>query len=125
MKKENHGRVKTKGYNISLRYNYSRWFNIGGTFNSMNARDEEKYRAGGTQQESLTYGQRIPNQPYLYANFDASFTWHDLFANMISITQIQVEVIASFWFQIGFSCFQVFITEKLFGCGKSVCFFVG
>lgn len=78
---ENHGRVKTKGYNISLRYNYSRWFNIGGTFNSMNARDEEKYRAGGTQQESLTYGQRIPNQPYLYANFDASFTWHDLFAN--------------------------------------------
>lgn len=77
---ENHGRVKTKGYNISLRYNYSRWFNIGGTFNSMNARDEEKYRAGGTQQESLTYGQRIPNQPYLYANFDASFTWHDLFA---------------------------------------------
>ena len=77
---ENHGRGKTKGYNISLRYNYSRWFNIGGTFNSMNARDEEKYRAGGTQQESLTYGQRIPNQPYLYANFDASFTWHDLFA---------------------------------------------
>lgn len=77
---ENHGRVKTKGYNISLRYNYSRWFNIGGTFNSMNARDEEKYRAGGTQQESLTYGQRIPNQPYLYANFDASLTWHDLFA---------------------------------------------
>jgi outer membrane receptor protein involved in Fe transport len=77
---ENHGRVKTKGYNISLRYNYSRWFNIGGTLNSMNARDEEKYRAGGTQQESLTYGQRIPNQPYLYANFDASFTWHDLFA---------------------------------------------
>lgn len=77
---ENHGRVKTKGYNISLRYNYSRWFNIGGTFNSMNARDEEKYRAGSTQQESLTYGQRIPNQPYLYANFDASLTWHDLFA---------------------------------------------
>lgn len=77
---ENHGRVKTKGYNISLQYNYSRWFNIGGTFNSMNARDEEKYRAGGTQQESLTYGQRIPNQPYLYANFDASLTWHDLFA---------------------------------------------
>ena len=77
---ENHGRVKTKGYNISLRYNYSRWFNIGGTFNSMNARDEGKYRAGGTQQESLTYGQRIPNQPYLYANFDASLTWHDLFA---------------------------------------------
>lgn len=76
---ENHGRVKTKGYNISLRYNYSRWFNIGGTFNSMNARDDEKYRAGGTQQESLTYGQRIPNQPYLYANFDASLTWHDLF----------------------------------------------
>ena len=31
-------------------------------------------------QESLTYGQRIPNQPYRYANFDAAFYWNDLFA---------------------------------------------
>ena len=44
--------------------------------------------AEGTGQASLTYGQRIPNQPYRYANFDASFYWHDLFGkgNMLSLT---------------------------------------
>ena len=85
---ENHGRVKTKGYNVSLRYSYANWFSLGGTFNSMDAIDREKRLADGTQQASLTYGQRIPNQPYRYANFDASFYWHDLFGkgNMLSLT---------------------------------------
>ncbi len=76
---ENHGRVKTKGFNISMRYGFDHWFNIGGTFNNINARDDEKYRASGTMQASETYGQRIPNQPYIFSNFDANFYWHDLF----------------------------------------------
>lgn len=85
---ENHGRVKTKGYNVSARYTFSQWFSIGGTYNDMNARNDEKYRAGGTMQESLTYGQRIPNQPYRYANFDAAFYWNDLFAkgNVLTVS---------------------------------------
>ena len=85
---ENHGRVKTKGFNVSARYAYSKWFSLGGTFNNINVRDDERYRAGNTQQESTTYGQRIPNQPYTFANFDATFTWHDLFAegNVLTLT---------------------------------------
>ena len=75
---ENHGRVKTKGFNISVRYSFDRWLNVGGTFNNINARDDERYRAQGTGQASETYGQRIPNQPYTYSNFDANFYWHDL-----------------------------------------------
>lgn len=84
---ENHGRVKTKGFNISARYNFGNWFNVGGTFNNINARDDERYRAQGTQQTSETYGQRIPNQPYTYSNFDANFYWHDLFGkgNVLTI----------------------------------------
>lgn len=31
----NHGRVETKGFNVSLRYSYSNWFNMGGTFNNL------------------------------------------------------------------------------------------
>lgn len=85
---ENHGRVKTKGYNISLRYDFSRWISLGGTWNQMDARDDEKYRAEDSSQPSLTYGQRIPNQPYRYASFDASFNWHDLFRkdNVLTLT---------------------------------------
>ena len=85
---ENHGRVKTQGFNLSARYSYGRWLSLGGTFNNLNARDAERYLAGNTQQESMTYKQRIPNQPYTYANFDASFTWHDLGAegNVLTLT---------------------------------------
>ena len=84
---ENHGRVKTKGYNVSVRYNYSRWLSLGGTWNSTDSRDDEKTRAEGTQQAALTYGQRIPNLPYRYANFDASLFWHNLFGkgNVLSL----------------------------------------
>ena len=85
---ENHGRVKTKGYNVSVRYNYSHWLSLGGTWNSMDSRDDEKTRAEGTQQAALTYGQRIPNLPYRYANFDASLFWHDLLGkgNVLSLS---------------------------------------
>ena len=75
---ENHGRVKTKGYNLSARYSHGRWLSLGGAFSNMNARDAEKYLAGNTQQASMTYKQRIPNQPYTYANFDVTLYWHDL-----------------------------------------------
>ena len=85
---ENHGRVRTMGFNISARYSYSRWFSIGGTFNNINVRDNERYVAGNTLQESSTFGQRMPNLPYMFANFDAAFTWHDLFAegNVLTVS---------------------------------------
>lgn len=82
----NHGRVVTKGFNVSLRYSYARLFNVGGTLNSLNARDKEKKRAEESGQSSLTYGQRIPNQPYLYGNFDVNFYWHNLFARGNTLT---------------------------------------
>lgn len=59
----NHGRVETKGFNVSLRYSYSNWFNMGGTFNNLDTRDKEKKRAASSGQNALTYGQRIPNNP--------------------------------------------------------------
>ncbi len=85
---ENHGRVKTKGFNLSARYSYSHWVSLGGTLNYMDVRDNEKKVAGGTEQQSLTYGARIPNQPYLFANSDLSFHWRNFLAkgNVLSIT---------------------------------------
>ena len=85
---ENHGRVGTKGFNISLRYSWSHWLSIGGTFTDMDVRNNERYVAGGTLQESLTYKARIPNQPYLFASSDAVFTWKDCIwkGNDLSLT---------------------------------------
>ena len=85
---ENHGHVKTMGYNISLRYSYSKWFDAGITYNDIDTRDYEKTWTGGSLQESMHYKVRLPNIPYRYAGFDANFYWHDLFAkgNTLSVT---------------------------------------
>ena len=48
----NHGRVETKGFNVSLRYSYSNWFNLGGTFNNLDTRDKEKKRAASSGQNA-------------------------------------------------------------------------
>ena len=85
---ENHGKVRTKGYNLSARYSYSNWVSVGGTFTRMDVRDNVKTVAGGTNQESLTYKARIPNQPYMFANSDLSFYWRNFFCKGNTLTFI-------------------------------------
>jgi len=75
---ENHGRVQTKGFNVSARYGFKNWLSIGGNYTEMNARDKVKTIASGTSQENLTYGARMPNIPYRFANSDVAFYWHNL-----------------------------------------------
>ena len=84
----NHGRVKTKGYNIALRYDYQRWLSIGGNWTEMNVRDDEPLQETGSQQANLTYQARMPNLPYQFANGDVTLRWHDLGAkgNMLTAT---------------------------------------
>lgn len=113
---ENHGRVVTKGFNVSLRYSYSRWFNIGGTFNQLDARDKEKKRAQGSGQNSLVYGQRMPNQPYMYANFDVNFYWHDLFVkgNVLTVgwDSYYQHAFPLYWEKMGDSSTKIRVPEQ-------------
>ena len=74
----NHGRVETKGYNISVRYGFANWVSVGGNFTQMNVRDNVKTVTSGTNQESLTYGARMPNLPYQFAN-SLSVTYDNLY----------------------------------------------
>lgn len=84
----NHGRVETKGYNISVRYGFANWVSVGGNFTQMNVRDNVKTVTSGTNQESLTYGARMPNLPYQFANSDVTFYWRNLWkkGNTLSFT---------------------------------------
>lgn len=84
----NHGRVETKGYNISVRYGFANWVSVGGNFTQMNVRDNVKTVTSGTNQESLTYGARMPNLPYQFANSDVIFYWRNLWkkGNTLSVT---------------------------------------
>lgn len=84
----NHGRVESKGYNISVRYGFANWVSVGGNFTQMNVRDNVKTVTSGTNQESLTYGARMPNLPYQFANSDVTFYWRNLWkkGNTLSVT---------------------------------------
>ena len=84
----NHGRVETKGYNISVRYGFANWVSVGGNYTQMNVRDNVKTVTSGTNQESLTYGARMPNLPYQFANSDVTFYWRNLWkkGNTLSVT---------------------------------------
>ncbi|MDD2951765.1 MAG: TonB-dependent receptor [Parabacteroides sp.] len=84
----NHGRVETKGYNVSVRYGFASWVSVGGNFTQMNVRDNVKTVTSGTSQESLTYGARMPNLPYQFANSDVTFYWPNLWkkGNTLSVT---------------------------------------
>ena len=82
----NHGKVLTKGINVSARYTYNGWVSVGGNFTRMDVRDNVKTLAGGGANPS--YGARVPNQPYMFASADVSFYWNDLFAegNRLTVT---------------------------------------
>ena len=84
----NHGKVLTKGYNLSVRYGFGEWLSIGGNFTQMNVRDNVKTVDSGSSQESLTYGARMPNLPYQFANSDISFYWNNLLqkGNKLTLT---------------------------------------
>lgn len=83
----NHGKVMSKGFNLAARYNFSTWISVGGSFTQMNVRDNVKTVSAGTNQESLTYGARMPNLPYRFANSDVTFNWNNFMqkGNRLSI----------------------------------------
>ena len=73
----NYGKVDTKGFSASARYSYSKWVSVGGNYTLMNVRDNMRTAAGSTM-PNLAYGQRMPNLPYMFADSDVNFYWHDL-----------------------------------------------
>lgn len=72
----NYGKVLTKGYNLSARYNFSNWLSLGGNFTQMNVRDNQK-TAIGSGANNIAYKQRMPNLPYRFADSDITFYWHN------------------------------------------------
>lgn len=83
----NYGKVVTKGFNISARYGYKNWLSVGGNFTQMNVRDNMKTSISNSE-TNLTYGERMPNLPYLFADSDVSFYWRNLWkkGNTLTVT---------------------------------------
>lgn len=73
----NYGKVLTKGFTLSARYNLGKWLSAGGNFTQMNVRDNMKTSISSSA-ENLAYGERMPNLPYMFADSDVTFYWHNL-----------------------------------------------
>ena len=83
----NYGKVDTKGFSVSARYNFSKWVSLGGNFTQMNVRDNMKTAMGSTV-ANVAYRERMPNQPYMFADSDINFYWHGLGrkSNVLTVT---------------------------------------
>ena len=75
---ENYGRVKTTGYNLSVRYNLGRWLSVGGNFTRMDVRDNEPMMVGSTSVENPVYGSRMRNVTSQFAGGEANTYWPGL-----------------------------------------------
>ena len=73
----NYGKVRTGGLSLSARYNFSKWLSVGGNFTQMNVRDNMRTAINNTA-ANVSYRQRMPNLPYMFADTDASFYWPGL-----------------------------------------------
>ena len=83
----NYGKVETKGFNLSIRYNFANWVSVGGNFTQMDVRDKMKTSITSSA-ENLAYGERMPNLPYRFADSDISFYWSNLWkkGNVLTVT---------------------------------------
>lgn len=81
----NYGKVLTLGYNLSAKYNFSKWLSVGVNFTEMNVRDNEKM-SGTSSVANPGYKSRMPNLPYRFADSFVTFYWRDLFQKGNTLT---------------------------------------
>jgi outer membrane cobalamin receptor len=63
--------VKNNGIEGEINYSYKKWLNAGVNVTYQNLRNNSRFEPGKTE-PSVTYGDRIPNMPYLFGNANAS-----------------------------------------------------
>lgn len=83
----NYGKVGTKGFSLTARYSFAQWLSLGGNFTRMNVRDNMRTAQGSTA-PNLSYKERMPNLPYMFADSDINFYWHGLGrkSNVLTVT---------------------------------------
>ena len=81
---DNLGKVQTRGVEASLGYAYKQVFHVNGNLTYQDIKDKMRYQqsentfVGDGISENITYGQRLPNIPYLFMNGHADYQFVDL-----------------------------------------------
>ena len=81
---ENLGNVLTKGVELGFRYGYKDLFHMGANFTYQDIIDNQEFEinkgsfVGEGITENITYKERLPNIPYLFANGDMGLRFHNI-----------------------------------------------
>lgn len=81
---DNLGKVLTQGIEGGFRYEYKEWLHLGGNATYQNIIDRQEFITnegsfvGQGITENITYKERLPNIPYLFANGDLGFRFKDV-----------------------------------------------
>ncbi|MBQ8336454.1 MAG: TonB-dependent receptor [Bacteroidaceae bacterium] len=83
----NYGKVLTAGFNLTARYTFGQLLTVGGNFTKMEVLDNMK-TAMNSSVPNLSYRQRMPNLPCVFADADATLYWRDFLGkgNLLSLT---------------------------------------
>lgn len=83
----NYGKVLTAGFNLTARYTLGKLLAVGGNFTKMEVLDNMK-TAMNSSVPNISYRERMPNLPCMFADADATLYWHDFIGkgNMLSLT---------------------------------------
>jgi len=73
---ENVAGVHIKGVEGEMRYDWRNKLQLSTNVSFQDARNQEKYKSDG--KPSALYNYRVPNQPWLFGNVEASYTWHNV-----------------------------------------------
>jgi outer membrane receptor protein involved in Fe transport len=73
---ENVSGVHIKGVEGEVRYDWQNKLRLSANVSYQDARDRERYKTDG--KPSATYNNRVPNQPWLFGNAEASYVWHNV-----------------------------------------------
>ncbi len=72
----NHGTVRGLSADFNVHYYFKDRLSLGGNYTLQNLRDRERLNSIGAK--SVTYGNRVPNQPYAFCNLDAALNFYDV-----------------------------------------------
>lgn len=73
---ENVPSVHIKGVEGEVRYDWQNKLQLSANVSYQDARDQGKYKTDGKL--SATYKNRVPNQPWIFGNVEASYVWHNI-----------------------------------------------
>jgi len=73
---ENVPSVHIKGVEGEVRYDWQSKLQLSANISYQDARDQGKYKTDGKL--SATYKNRVPNQPWVFGNVEASYVWHNI-----------------------------------------------